>query len=321
MQAPDQIEEDTGDEDSEEDSISESEESESSDSYEDEEEVQEDDTGAEEGGLNALPDYLSGPQDPSKMQLSREERQWALELKRAIQDEADLDELTDYMYAQFAIVDRGDLPKSMDRARNLQGFRENRDVRDTLKEAQTTLQRFTALLPAHLLHFFFNEHTDTWCFIVDFVKVDMGALSTPEARRTFLVGIYYLYHAVNHQFDAIRRCLFQILECGGFKWRGPRMIDLNLFKEGMEDVVGIYPVTFYKKRFCNAGTILTMFWTMIRRVTPADLRDKFEIIDNTDIRLDEVCLVPTVEAATARILRDLNEALRRRYENEATFRL
>ena len=56
------------------------------------------------------------------MWLSPLEQQWALDLRAAIEACPELDPLSDFMYAQIAIYQGGDLEKGLEMATTMQGF-------------------------------------------------------------------------------------------------------------------------------------------------------------------------------------------------------
>lgn len=60
---------------------------------------------------------------------------------------------------------------------------------------------------------------------------------------------------------------------------------------------------------------------MLNKILPGDTRNRMEFGCQFDGRLDTVYLVPTPEAAQERMLGRLADSLRRRFENEKTFRL
>ena len=99
------------------------------------------------------------------------------------------------------------------------------------------------------------------------------------------------------------------------------MVDFNLFRLAFEDVEAVYPTKFYKMRFLNAGLFVNLLVSMVRRFTPNEIHNKIELVNQSDNRMDQICLVPTAQAATERVLSEMSLALKRRYENERNFRL
>ena len=99
------------------------------------------------------------------------------------------------------------------------------------------------------------------------------------------------------------------------------MADMTLFRMVMEDGAAFYPSKYHKLRLSNAGVFINVLVSMVRRFIPSEIYDKFELVSHTDVRLDEICLVPNAETAEKRVFRNLTESLRRRFENERAFRL
>jgi hypothetical protein len=118
--------------------------------------------------------------------------------------------------------------------------------------------------------------------------------------------------------EAIRDGCLSVNECQGVGMTSKKelMIILRLFQE----LYSVYPITG-RVRSYHTGVVYNTMLSMMKRALPPDQRDHFQVGLETDVRLDEIYLVPSVEAATARVLREIGKALKRRYENESRFSL
>ena len=266
-----------------------------------------------------LPDYLQGPLDPSRMELTAQERQWALDVKEAVEGLPDLDNVTDFMYAQIALVTQGDLEKAVERAYILQGFREEFDFRDNFEQGKVALDRFVRRHPGYILHFFFDGQR--YLVVHDVTKFDITCVNSHEEAKQMLCGAFYTFHAIHPDLEAVRKGSLYIMECEGYLWKAPKMVNFRIFRMGFQDIMAVYPLNLYKMRFCNTGVLINTLTSMVRKYIPASIHSKFELGYQSEVRLDTICLVPNVEVATDRVVREMNESLKRRYLAEASFRL
>jgi hypothetical protein len=104
-----------------------------------------------------------------------------------------------------------------------------------------------------------------------------------------------------------------------YGWK--RGFDFKSLKRVWSEVVSVYPLQVKKIKYFNAGTTMTLVVSMLKPFLPKGVRHKIEIGCQFEQRLDSLYLVPSLEEANLRLLGRVEETLRRRYENERTFRL
>lgn len=278
----------------------------------------------------SLPAYLRRPIDPDRMKLTEEERQWALELKDTVENYPDLDELTDFMYAQIVLAEKGDIDKAVDRAYALQGFRQDYDILDNFPQAKRILGRNLRRHSGMALDFYFGENGafvhgvssgDRYVIVGDWTKIDITSFADPEEKKAMIAGAYYIQHCYNPDLEAVRKGALFLFECEGFMWKAPKMLNFDIFRLIFEGVLGLYPLNAYKMMFFHTGVVMNTLLSMLRKYVPASLHKTFVVGCQAPTRLDKFCLLPSPKVATEKILRDMTECLRRRYEAEANFKL
>ncbi|CAB9514538.1 expressed unknown protein [Seminavis robusta] len=259
--------------------------------------------------------------DSSRMELDQQERRRALDLKEAVEACSDLDNLSDFWYAQVAIVDKDlSLEESLERIHDLQTFRREHDILENLEDAKKSLFLFNQTHRGHIMHFGYSDPHQSYLVTFDLIKFDTHALRLRRGIKNLASGSYYLHHTFSPDFAAIRQGVIFVVECGGYIWKAPGMLTAHLLHNGgIPDAHAIYP--FYWKSFkvCNAGVLVNILVSTFRRILPNRLSAKFELGCQTDIRLDQICLVPDEEEALKRLDYNMAEALQMRYQNEATF--
>ena len=141
-----------------------------------------------------LPDYLKGPIDQSRMQLTPQERAWAMQVKQAIQDHPETNHLSDFMYAQIALVEweSRSLENAIELALNLQVYCQEHDVLDTFRQGRDAIDFCIRSNPGYVLHFFLAE--DRYRIIFDMKRFDISVLSNPKDLKKTMIGGYYFFH-------------------------------------------------------------------------------------------------------------------------------
>lgn len=137
-----------------------------------------------------LPDKM-GPNSRYRMKLTSQEHEQALEIKQAIEATPELDNLSDFMYAQLAIVSEN-VNDAMRRTSGLQCFREKHRILQTYEFGCRALQRHVESCPLAFLSSGFNPDEGTYMLVQDAAKFDTSAITTDELRREFFAGQYYL---------------------------------------------------------------------------------------------------------------------------------
>ena len=145
---------------------------------------------------------------PERMELSEQERQWALSVRSAVNATAELDNLSDFMCAQLALIHRENTEAAIEKATILQEIRQAFDIKDTFESSLSTIKLFVTLHPGYLVTLINNEGTLV-------MTVDSSKKPTSRELRSlrggvekFLHGIYVLFHILNFDFEAIRRGKF-----------------------------------------------------------------------------------------------------------------
>ena len=260
---------------------------------------------------------VTAPLDPINMTLTGEECDWALDIKEAIQATPELDPVSDLWCVQLALFVRNDVAGAVERTLHMQAFCQEYGVKDNLKDGVRFLRWLIHLFPRHLLEF--TRDRGSCVLIHDATQMDTTVLTTPEKINMYMGCMYYLHHAFYPDIEAMRCGVTVLIECEGFSLckRHYAKVLRKLFSEFLT----VYPIVGGMKQFHT-----TMWWNILscglRRLLPKHVRDRcvtgctFE-----GGRFDTIYLVPSVELANERVLRQLGESLRQRYDWESTFSL
>lgn len=265
-----------------------------------------------------------GPDDPRRMLLTTEERNWALEIKDAIELDPDLDNLSDFWYAQFAIVCQNDVDDAIQRAEGLQVFRQEYGVLDTYEQGRVALERWIQLLPNFYLSFGFNQEDGMYTAVMDGTKMSIGELSTTERLTAAFAGAYYSANAELPDMASIRNGLVSISECdgicSGMKWSQAKQ-DVKLIRALCQQLFSVYPISCSKIWFYNSSSAFNVVSSLTKKVLPENLRDKVRmgLKFPGGVRMDQVFLVPNAQLAEERVLRQFEATLQRRMDNEKDF--
>lgn len=276
---------------------------------------------------SSIPHKL-GPLDPRRMLLTPQETEWALQIKAAIAAQPEIDVISDFMCAQLAIATEGNTAGAVERAAGLQAVREEYKFVDHYQEGRTGLRQLIERNPRQFLSFSYSELEGKFVLVHDAAQCDVSsarqmadgyrASSPRDQVRTLLVGGYFLHHAMSMDFTSIRQGVIVMIECEGYNWSMKG--DWKILQRFFSEVLQYYPMRGQLRHFHN-GLVFNIMASMLKPLLPEQMKDSFQVGCQFDGRLDEVFLVPTMEAASQRILERLGQALGRRYQNEHAFKL
>lgn len=268
----------------------------------------------------AVPVPVLGPLEDGRMELTPQELEWAWRLKQAIEPRSEVDNLTDFWYAQLALQVQGNTEAGVDRALHLQLFREEYNILDTLEESRKMIPDIMELLPGVALSLSYNHRDGNYVFVYDMGAFDFKkALQTPENARVLLAGCYYICHALCPDLEAIRRGVIIIAECSGFDWS--RNMDLAFIRKMWTELLVDYPMDYQKYKYFNAGFFINMINSLKMRFLPHRITSKMETGCRFDGRLSDIYLVPNLKGCSKRVAGRMIDSLIRRHNNQKAYRL
>ncbi|CAB9511533.1 expressed unknown protein [Seminavis robusta] len=265
-----------------------------------------------------IPRVIGDIDDPRRMMLTREELEWALEVKELIENTPELDNLPDMMYAQIAIITKGNHEDAFRRAWLLQEFRKEYNILDTFEEGLQMVTKLVEILPLMLLSFSFSPSEGTFVVVNDMCKLNTTVLNTPRRVRMWMASSYYIHSALSADVASIRRGCIAVVECEGMDWTKKQ--DFKLLQAMFSQLLTVYPFTGEFRGF-HTGTIFNIMASTLRRILPRHLKSMVQTGHTCEGRLDTFYLVPDVLSANQRLISRVTSALQMRYENERTFSL
>ncbi|CAB9514948.1 expressed unknown protein [Seminavis robusta] len=266
------------------------------------------------GGDNRL-----GIDDPRRMDLSPEEKRHAIAIKQAIEGTAEMDNLSDFFYCQFALIEGSNVERALERVKQLQALREEYKIMDTLTDGCQVLEAFIQLSPQHVLSYEFNGNSYTMMVNLKGFQPKTD-LSTPEKFRTWIMGTYYMHHCFCPDFETIRQGVSFYVECHGYD--GSQHINMKFLKRVWTECFPAYPFRVQKSHHFHTSTMCNMMIATFKRIIPANMgTDKIKVGCKAPMYLDEIYLSPSVEVSNQKTLQQWKAALAKRYRNEHTFSL
>lgn len=270
------------------------------------------------------------PVDPT-MELSATERQWALEVKRAVLEDEELMALTDFEYAQHAIVAEGNLPEALFRIGRMQDFRQHYKVEQTVEQGLELLLGLMQQQPGFLLHVDVSQDHDS-INVIDIGMFDPNVALATDANgkenwRTFICGVYYMKYCAQPAFANIRNGFFALADFG----------DLNNFnfkpeaqQRLFDEILRSYPYKWKHFLAYNTGYVANIKMGLAKALMSKKMRnvvqlgchiEESEESRNPTQRLRDFYLLPNLEEAYKSLLVKAHALLERRTHNERTFRL
>lgn len=269
------------------------------------------------------------------MQLSAQERQWALAVKHAVEEDLDLQNLTDLEYAQYALVSQNDVDDALRRARGLQLFRQEYGINETLDQAMELINALIIQQPGMLLSVDkaktnptapeVENHPDLHChylMVFDFARINPKALHLPRDKRDMLGALYYLHHATQTNPTLMRNGILFIAECEGMTFDN---VNVDFVGPIYREMKNFYPINLKEISWLRAATAATVMFALCKPFFPPEVQSKVNLgceFDAFDGRLDELFLTrETPEENAMLILKRVKNHLTERFHNAALFRL
>lgn len=260
---------------------------------------------------------LMGPHDPRRMWITRQEQLDALDIKQAIIATPQLDNLSDFRYAQLAIVCKEDVADALHQARSLQAFRQEYKIEESYPDGCSSLSKILELLPKFLLSFTFSIPDGTWASVHDNIKIDTTVFTAVARRRYWFAGAFYTAHAFFPDLESMRKGLIALVECQGMDWTQKQ--DFRLIRDLFSQLWSMYPFTGILKHY-HTGVIFNVMAAMLRKTLPGDMKHRLQTGLVHENRLDSVFLIPTAEVATQRILQTMQAISKSALTTKKNFR-
>ena len=257
-----------------------------------------------------------GQFDAARMNLSSDLATYALEIKQAMQQNREVDCPNDFWCVQWAIIE-DNMNCAVARALQLQHYREEYGIVDNYNFGAKCLEDLLDLYPGVYLNFSFNKADGNYMLVEDLKEIDIRVCRDPVKSLVHLRGAYFLSQCLCCDFEAIRRGMVLVHECEGYDWK--KNIDIKAIRNLWTDFISAYPTQYHKVRNYHTALFFNILMSMMRKMVPYDVHKKFEVGLQADQRLDVYYNVPNKEVAQKRVLANMKEALRRRYQCEASF--
>lgn len=262
-------------------------------------------------------DRVLGEDDPDRMKLTEQEHGWAVMIKNMVEMSPDIDDLPDYMYAQLALVCKGNVENAIQRCYGLQDFREEHKVLDEYQEGCRCFEEVFRLFPEQNLSFSFSAKEGTYIFLHDSSKFEPSAFTSAEMADYWLKAMYYWHLNFCPDLESIRRGIIVLVECDGMTLR--RDV-LKHFSALFSQLLSHYPVNGVVRHY-NTGAMMNVLCSMLRPILPKHLQDTFQVGLRFESNVRAAFLSPSVEVANKRLLRNMKAILKRRYDNQEAFEL
>ncbi|CAB9496300.1 expressed unknown protein [Seminavis robusta] len=284
--------------------------------------------------------------DPEGMTVSPQEHAWALEIKTAAETpNSGFRPISDFEYAQYALVTRGRLNEALARIRKIQSFQAQYQVDNTPSQGVSIVEQFRHLQPTALLNL--DKHPDTGDSIICFdrstyfpaiTKAPSPDHTDPEHNwKIDILFWYYALRTVQPDFHTIRHGVVFLFEAMGL---GKDNVDVSLAKRLHREMWAYYPFEIQRTRIYNANQSVPLLVSALQSLLrPEELQcietgctvhgdDDDGFHQSTDratnsppLTLGDIYLQPTVDQSGRYLLARIMELLTLRSQNEESFRL
>lgn len=206
------------------------------------------------------------------MALTQTENEHALAIKEMVESLPDLDNLSDFMYAQLAIVCKDNLDDILERCYALQTFRQEYDIHDTFQEGSRGIQHMFDLFPEEWLSFAFGEKDGAYVFMHDISKFEPRAFTTLASKNNWLKGMYYCHFLFFPDWESIRKGIICVCECEYTS--NVRKDATKAFSQFFSEFLTHYPFIGCC-HFYHTSSLVNIVASILRKILPKELRNTF----------------------------------------------
>ena len=279
------------------------------------------------------PDILNAPTvlDPT-MTMSDIECQWALQIKDAFQNSShfgDDIQVSDFFFAQHALVSHGDVTEVLDRIESLHRFYQEYEIDHSPEQALYYVRGFMQQQQGYILHLDVSPVTQQAWLVTDSAAFQVQqALASDEHWKICVCGIYYVHYCQWTTLTSIRQGMLSEIECDGVGWHN---FNAEFVTRLFGELFSYIPIKYQMMRAYNTTVVANLLFSVARPFMSDSQKSSVKlgcqvVSNNPDNcggtrRLSEFYLQPNTEAATQRIIQRIEELLRVRKHNEETFRI
>lgn len=265
------------------------------------------------------------------MELSDEERGWAVAIKEAmIEEDEDLAKtISDFEYVHHAIIAKDKPAKAVKRIHRLDKFRKEHDIpvdasKFSADDAMTMIQAFEAKSPGMFLSFGkdsagIHGYLSTWNYTAFLPANYQEAADWKNCFAAF----YYVFDAMQPDFDAVRSGIVMLADAEGLGWKN---FSLEMEKQAAHLYQDAYPIRIQNITMLHSPTVFKAIYALCKPF----LKKKVKDVIHLDGKLEEIqedfpkdILATTMGGiqTTSDMEDAMKEGLILRYSNMASFNL
>lgn len=255
---------------------------------------------------------LLGRDDPDRMKLTKQEHDQAWTIKKRVEAIPDLDDLSDLMYVQLALVCKEDVEDAVTKCYAMQEFRQEYKIVETLPQGSHYLDWGFKMFPRFFLSFFFSEEEGTFVFVHDVEKLDPKQFTTSEMADDWMRHQYYGFRTFFPDVESIRKGIVLVAECQGMTMRRDVLRHNSRF---FSEFLAHFPFTGVSRSF-HTSAMFNCAVSILRKLVPEELGRSFQVGFQFEGHLGDVYLTPNLQEANQKMLARMKDNLRLRLENE-----
>ena len=266
--------------------------------------------------------------DPVTMILSEAEVRRAHSIKAAVESDPTLHSLSDFEYVQYALThplnDGGSTPlsKVLHCVAQMQAFREQYGIQETIEEAEECINDMTLLQPGLFLGLQYLPSTGNCISINDWAAFFPRKIQTREQYSQFLRGSYYRFQSMSPTFLAIREGMANLFECEGVSSEN---YDSAFHERLFAELYLSYPKRHKEVFFVNSPTIVNIAYGLWKRFMTTNMKQTFhlgfQVQGLEGYRIDGLFKTPTPEHGRRTMINKAKWLLTVRYGHQATYQL
>lgn len=265
------------------------------------------------------------------MDITEEERGWALAIKEALtkEDPELAAKLSDFEYAHHALIAKEKVPKALTRIKRLDKFRQDHGISTevTAEDAMQIIQKFESSSPGMFLSFGKNSgnerpegtYLSTWHYGSFLPK----NYTQPEDWKNCFAAFYYLFDAMQPDLAAVRAGIVMLCDCEGMGWKN---FSLEMEKHAAHLYQDAYPVRIQTMLMWNTPKVFRAIYNLCKPFLSKKVKEAIVMngkLEDVQQEFAKSVLGTTQGGSqtTGEMEEEMLKGLKTRYENAISFKL
>lgn len=211
------------------------------------------------------------------MDITEEERDWALAIKEALtkEDTELAEKISDLEYVEHAIIAKDKVAKALKRMKRLEVFRKEHGISSeaTAEDAVQIIQKFEASCPGMLSSYGKLEGGE-YLTTFNYENFLPANFTQPEDWKNCFAAFYYLFDAMQPDLEAVRAGIVIVCEAEGLGWKN---FSLEMEKHAAHLYQDAYPIRIQKMIMLHSPTVFKAMYALCKPFLSKKVKEAIDL--------------------------------------------